>query len=163
MVRHLVNIVLWFLPPSRLFALRRFLLRLADVRVGAGVSVCGRGWIYGRGQVRFGDGTWLSPGVVIFSHLDAPVVVGSRCDIGPGVMFITGSHEAGTAQRRAGAGTARAISVGDGCWIGAGTQILGGVVVGDGAVIAAGAVVTRDVSPHTLVAGVPAVPKRRLS
>lgn len=35
-------------------------------------------------------------------------------------------------------------------------MILKGVRIGDGAVVAAGAVVTHDVPPHTLVAGVPA-------
>jgi acetyltransferase-like isoleucine patch superfamily enzyme len=49
-------------------------------------------------------------------------------------------------------------------WIGAGTCICRGVTVGTGAVIAAGAVVTHDVAPYTIVAGVPARPiKKRFS
>ncbi len=41
-------------------------------------------------------------------------------------------------------------------YVGAGAILLPGVTVGEGAVVAAGAVVTRDVPPHTVVAGVPA-------
>lgn len=41
-----------------------------------------------------------------------------------------------------------------------GATILSGVTIGDGAIIAAGAVVTKDVSPKTLVAGVPAKIKK---
>ena len=39
---------------------------------------------------------------------------------------------------------------------GAGVQVLPGVTIGEDAVIAAGAVVTKDVPPRTVVAGVPA-------
>jgi len=52
--------------------------------------------------------------------------------------------------------TAEGIVVGDDVWIGAGAVITDGVRVGTGAIVAAGAVVTRDVPPHTVVAGVPA-------
>ncbi|MBN1657284.1 MAG: acyltransferase [Anaerolineae bacterium] len=52
--------------------------------------------------------------------------------------------------------TARGIVVEDDVWIGAGAILTDGVRVGRGAVVAAGAVVTRDVAPHTVVAGVPA-------
>jgi acetyltransferase-like isoleucine patch superfamily enzyme len=41
-------------------------------------------------------------------------------------------------------------------WIGKGAIIKTGVRIGRGAVVAAGAIVTRDVVPHTVVAGVPA-------
>lgn len=41
-------------------------------------------------------------------------------------------------------------------WIGAGSIILPGVTVGENAIVAAGSVVTKDVAPNTLVAGVPA-------
>lgn len=48
------------------------------------------------------------------------------------------------------------VKIGDDVWIGSSVQILPGVTIGQGAVIAAGATVTRDVAPHTIVAGVPA-------
>ena len=137
-------------------------LRAAGVELGEQVCFCGRGWVYGRGRLRIGDRTWLSPGVIVHTHLDAEIVIGDRCDIGPGVEFITGSHQVGPASRRAGTGTATPIRVGEGCWIGAGSRILGGVEIGAGAVIAAGSVVTATVAPHTLVAGVPARVKREL-
>jgi acetyltransferase-like isoleucine patch superfamily enzyme len=52
--------------------------------------------------------------------------------------------------------TAQGIVVEDDVWIGAGAVITDGLRIGKGAVVAAGAVVTKDVAPHTVVAGVPA-------
>lgn len=52
--------------------------------------------------------------------------------------------------------TAEGIVIEDDVWVGAGAIVTDGVRVGRGAVIAAGAVVTKDVPPHTVVAGVPA-------
>lgn len=163
MIRHLVNILLWYLPPSQLFSLRRFFLCLAGVRLNRGVCICGQGWIYGRGAVEIGTDTWLSPGVLFYSHLDASITISDRCDIGPNVEFITGSHLIGSSDRRAGEGTALDIKVGPGTWIGAGSRILGGVTIGSGVVIAAGSVVITDVPSNTLFAGVPACLKRQLS
>lgn len=48
------------------------------------------------------------------------------------------------------------IKIGYDVWIGARVIIMDGVTIGTGAVIAAGAVVTRDVEPYAIVAGVPA-------
>lgn len=53
-----------------------------------------------------------------------------------------------------------AIVVGNDVWIGDNAMILAGVTIGDGAVIAAGAVVTKDVPPYSVVAGVPAKIKK---
>lgn len=52
--------------------------------------------------------------------------------------------------------TAQGIVIEDDCWLGAGAVITDGVRVGKGSVVAAGAVVTKDVPPHSVVAGVPA-------
>lgn len=49
-----------------------------------------------------------------------------------------------------------AIVIGNDCWINSNVIFVSGVKVGDGAVVLAGAVVTRDVPPYTIVAGVPA-------
>jgi len=44
----------------------------------------------------------------------------------------------------------------DNCWVGAHVTILGGCRIGTGCVVAAGSVVTKDVEPNSVVAGVPA-------
>jgi len=56
----------------------------------------------------------------------------------------------------AGDGTVAPVRLRRGCYLGAGCLILPGVTVGERAVVASGAVVTRDVEPETVVAGVPA-------
>lgn len=48
------------------------------------------------------------------------------------------------------------VKIEDDCWIAANTVILAGVTIGQGSVIAAGSVVTKDVPPYSVVAGVPA-------
>ena len=50
----------------------------------------------------------------------------------------------------------RPVYIGNDVWIGDRALILPGVHVGDGSIIAAGAVVTKDVPPYSIVAGVPA-------
>ena len=54
------------------------------------------------------------------------------------------------------------IIIEDGVFVGAGSTILARVTIGRGAYIAAGSVVTRDVESHTLVAGNPARPIKKL-
>lgn len=49
-----------------------------------------------------------------------------------------------------------------GASIGSNATILAGVTIGEGAIVGAGAVVTKDVAPHTIVAGVPARVMRRV-
>lgn len=46
--------------------------------------------------------------------------------------------------------------IGDGVWIGAHAVIRGGVRIGSHSIVGAGAIVTRDVPPYAIVAGVPA-------
>ncbi len=162
MVRYFLNIIFWILPPYRFFLFRKFFLSIAQVKVGRRTLVCGHGRIYGRGALSIGDNTWLSPGVFFYTHKDAPITIGSNCDIGPRVEFITGGHTVGSASRRAGPGLAKPILVNDGCWIGAGVKILGGVNIGKGSVIAAGAVVIGDVPENVLATGVPATFKKSL-
>jgi acetyltransferase-like isoleucine patch superfamily enzyme len=59
--------------------------------------------------------------------------------------------------------TAQGIVIEDDVWLGAGAVVTDGVRVGRGSVIAAGAVVTKDVPPHTVMAGVPARPIKTIT
>jgi len=52
------------------------------------------------------------------------------------------------------------IVVGNDVWIGTRAIILSDVKIGDGAIIGAGSIVTKDVEPYSIVAGVPAVRKK---
>lgn len=65
------------------------------------------------------------------------------------------AHDAGT-KKTLGYTRIGQVHIGDHVFIGANATILPGVTVGDNAVIGAGSVVTRDVPPNTVAAGVPA-------
>ncbi|EMA06582.1 acetyltransferase (isoleucine patch superfamily)-like protein [Haloarcula vallismortis ATCC 29715] len=52
------------------------------------------------------------------------------------------------------------ITVGNDVWIGARATVLSGVTIGNGAIVGAGAIVTDDVDPYSVVAGVPAAHKK---
>lgn len=48
------------------------------------------------------------------------------------------------------------VVIGNDCWIGYGAIIMEGVTIGNGAIVAAGAIVTHDLEPYGIYAGVPA-------
>ena len=50
---------------------------------------------------------------------------------------------------------AKPIEIGDNCWLASNVTVCGGVKIGEGCVIGAGSVVTRDIPPNSLAAGVP--------
>jgi acetyltransferase-like isoleucine patch superfamily enzyme len=78
---------------------------------------------------------------------------------GHGVMVLTGTHDFQSLgrDRQASVPTSgRDVSIGEGAWVSSRALILGPCVIGAHAVVAAGAVVTSDVEPYSIVAGVPA-------
>lgn len=85
-----------------------------------------------------------------------------NCDISGRVNIITGTHQIGTIEEAAGEGYGKDITIEDGVWIGFGSTILPGVTIGKAAIIAAGSVVTHNVAPGTMVAGVPAKFKKQI-
>lgn len=139
---------------ERLRALRRLgMTGLGDCSIQPGVE-------FSSSNVSIGDGSFVNRGCLFDGG--APVVIGRNVLIGSRCQFITGTHEIGPHELRAGPGEAKPISVGDGTWLGAGVTILPGVSVGAGCVIAAGAVVAKSTDPDGLYGGVPAKLMRRL-
>lgn len=95
-----------------------------------------------------------------FINAQGGVQIGNDVIIGPHVKILSENHifsDPKVPIRLQGVNR-QGIIIEDNVWIGAGAIILDGVTIGTGAVIAAGAVVTKNVSQHTVVAGVPAKP-----
>jgi acetyltransferase-like isoleucine patch superfamily enzyme len=85
------------------------------------------------------------------------VKIGNDCTIAPDVAFITHDGSAGLFRKEIpDLNIFGTIEVKDNCFIGLGTKILCNVTIGPNAVVGAGSVVTKDVPPNTVVAGVPA-------
>lgn len=79
--------------------------------------------------------------------------IADNVNISEGVLIFTLQHDLSSPSFDAvGAG----VSISDHVFVGARAVVLPGVTLGRGAVVAAGAVVTKDVAPLTIVAGVPA-------
>lgn len=85
--------------------------------------------------------------------------IGHHCLISQYVSIIASNHSIAAGQHIVEQDWSKektGVTIGNDVWIGSGVQILPGVTVSDGAVIGAGSVVTKDVPPYTVVAGVPA-------
>lgn len=80
------------------------------------------------------------------------VEIGNDVNIGPRVTIISVDHDI----KNKNILHCKSIVIKNNVWIGAGVIITAGVTIGENAVVAAGAVVTKDVAPNTVVAGVPA-------
>ena len=82
------------------------------------------------------------------------VIIGKNCRIAPHVIVMDGDFH--DVNDRTSDGKSARIVIGDGAWLATRSMVLKGVTVGEGAIVAAGTVVTKDVPPYTVVAGVPA-------
>ncbi|MGN1255429.1 MAG: sugar O-acetyltransferase [Prevotella sp.] len=103
-----------------------------------------------------GKNAFANHGLTVMSV--GTVVVEDGVMMGPEVGLFTVNHEPADIRRI----YTGVITIKKNAWIGARVNIMPGVTVGEGAIVASGAVVTHDVEPHTLVAGVPARVIRKL-
>lgn len=123
-----------------------------------------------QGDIKLGYRTTLG----VNNWLHGTITIGKYCQIGADVAIHTNNHPVTYLSTYVGSSlfegylnhnkTFGKVTIGHDVWIGHNALILGNVNIGNGAVIAAGAVVTKDVEPYTVVAGVPAKPlKKRFS
>src|SRR6478609_3876194 len=163
--RHAFAYLAETLPSSALFRTRTAMFRAAGVKIGAHSLIQGKMRLTGRGNpcelLTIGDGTLVTGGLHV--DLGAPVRIGNMVRIGHDVSLLTINHAVGPSYLRAGTSFFAEIVIEDGAWLASRCTVLPGVTIGAGAIVAAGSVVTRNVPPQTLVAGVPARVVRELA
>lgn len=136
-----------------------------------GLVMAGRRWRYGlrhvhptfymprgvkvRRDLEAGPYSFINQGC----RINAKLILGKYAMLGPDVAVIDGDHlfdKPGTPIIFSGRPPATVTRVEDDAWIGHGAMLIGGLTIGRGAIVAAGAVVTKDVKPYAIVAGIPA-------
>ena len=111
---------------------------------------------YHRNTLAIGDNSWI--GQQCFVHSAGGVSIGRTVGIGPGVRIISSSHtdEGIDVPILLGDIVFGAVVIEDDCDIGTGAIVLPGVRIGRGSQIGAGAVVSKNIPPFSVAAGVPA-------
>lgn len=109
-------------------------------------------------SAQLGDGILIGPQSVIGAQTE----IGDHTVVGRLVAVGHDNSIGRFCRVNNGATVAGHVQIGDDAIVGIGATIVEELEIGERAVVAAGAVVIRDVAPDTMVAGVPAVFKRRL-
>jgi acetyltransferase-like isoleucine patch superfamily enzyme len=102
-------------------------------------------------RIYIGDNTVINSGVLLDGR--GGLHIGNNVDIARDVIIWSLTHDPNSPTHSVVEGE---VNIGDNVWIGARSQILASVTIGAGAVIGAGSIVTKDVAPGVIVAGVPA-------
>jgi acetyltransferase-like isoleucine patch superfamily enzyme len=135
--------------------IKRALLRWRGAQVGENPKIWRDVWVDDYRKLSIGSDVSIGKSAMLLCI--GGVTIGDQVMIAHGAQIVSAGHRipaAGSTMRFSGLEVAP-IVIEDGAWIGAGAIVLPGVRVGHGAVVAAGAVVTKDVEPDTIVAGVP--------
>lgn len=136
----------------------------AFIKIGDDVRVSGKlnivsGRTYDRPILQIGDRVFLGHDVEISCNrevvIEEDVLIARGCRIADNDGHST-CMESRIAMRPPGREEIQPVRICRGAWIGFGSFIMKGVTVGEGGIVGANSVVTRDVAPHTTVAGSPA-------
>lgn len=98
-------------------------------------------------------------GIGIKCELTGPIKIGNNVMMGPEVIIYTSGHKfdrTDIPMMDQGFTEYKPVTIGNDVWFGRRVIIMPGVTIGDGCVIGAGAVVTKDIPPYSVAAGVPA-------
>lgn len=127
-----------------------------NVQIGNGVRIWStinttRISVFKNASLKIGEGTFINGARIAAKN---EITIGKNCTIAPeSIIMDSDFHDV---RDHDGEGAIQPVVIGDNVWIATRAIILKGVRIGNGAVVATGAVVTADVEPYTVVAGVPA-------
>lgn len=161
---YFANLLLAILSNSGCQSFKSALLRWAGVKVGRNVEIFQSVKIHGVGEVEIGDGAFLGHEVLLMVNEGSRILIEDGAIVSSRVIVSAGFHDITPYEQRilSRTGTNSTITIGRGCSILAGSIVLPDVHVGEMSIVAAGSVVTKDVEPYTMVAGVPAAFKKNL-
>jgi acetyltransferase-like isoleucine patch superfamily enzyme len=152
------------LPHQTFNRTRTALLRAAGVSIGEHSLLLGPIRITGERDpchlISIGANTIITGPLQL--DVGAEVRIGDWVRLGHDVTLLTIDHAIGSYWLRSGTTAYRPIVIGSHSWLASRVTVLPGVTIGESSVVAAGAVVTKDVPPNTMVAGVPARVVREL-
>lgn len=106
-----------------------------------------------RGRITLGRNVLINSGCVFLDH--GGITIGDDVLLGPQVRLCTTTHDL-SPERRHSHTRSMPIIIGANAWLGAGAVVLPGVNIGENSVIGANSVVTTDVPPNAVYAGIPA-------
>jgi glycosyltransferase involved in cell wall biosynthesis len=139
------------LPHIPSWTLRRFWMRRLKMRIGKGTFVMKRVYIMTPQQLTIGDYSHINRGCLLDAR--GGITIGNNVSVSHNVSIMSGSHDYNSNHFR---GRFLPVKIDDYVWIGNNAVIQQNITIGKGAVVCAGAVVTKDVEPYSVVAGVPA-------
>lgn len=144
----MVNDVLPIIP---FWAWRKKYLSILGTNIGKNSFIMKNNYFMSPWLLSIGEYSHINRGCFIDAR--GEIIIGNNVSISHNVNIVTGGHDP---QSKTFAARYKKITIDDYAWLGIGCTILNNVHIGKGAVICAGAVVTKDVPPYTIVAGVPA-------
>ena len=134
--------------------LRRFVYKALGAEIGKNVLFHFKTEIRGIHKLKIGKGTIVGDNALLAAQRG--LSIGENVNISSNVSIYSGAHDHRDPYFRSTPQTTRPITIGNRVWIGSNVIILTGVNIGEGAVCCAGCVVTKDVEPYSVVAGIPA-------
>lgn len=135
--------------------LRKYLFMGMGVRIGKNVSIHYKTEIRGAQRLIIGDGTIIGDNCILDARRG--LIFGTNVSLSSNVSIYSLQHDHRDPYYRCPDESQKmSVKIDDRVWLGSNVIVLPGVTIGEGAVCCAGCVVTKDVEPYTVVAGIPA-------
>ena len=158
----LYSLIAFFIPESRCYKIKNFLLRLCGIKIGKNVRIYSSTVFHGCGDIEIGDDVFIGPKCIFSCGQNAILKIGKYVNIGAMNYITTGTHLIDPkGERTCGDGFHRNVTIEDGAWLTVHICVLPGVMtpelkIGTKTMIMAGTVITSSIQPRVIMLGNPA-------